>query len=805
MIKPISTITKTEWRVWLPLAVFTFISSSLLMNGYPMGLLPEIKVPFIYGGDGLSYLWNAQRAIEGPWYFENARSGFPFGSNHLDYPTSDTGSYLVLKLLGWFLHSTIAAVNVYYLLGFSICAISTYLVARTLDVSRHFSIVVALIYTFTAFHFGRLGHLFFTWYFVAPLFFYVGFRLFSERQIFTWSSLSIKAKLSNAMGLMVLASFGIYYALFGCMVIVMCTILAAAWRRSWRRLTEGVVTLGFIILGVVLNVLPSLIHIFKNGENREGVSRLAGESELYALKITQLLLPRGDHRLDPFFEFTSRYNNSFPLITENMSASLGVLGSLGFLLLLATLVLSPVLSRAMFAPQKSIQTAMLQLRLQVFAAITLGLLLMATVGGFSSLFAMLISSSIRSWNRISIFIAFISVLALMLCIDQLIAKYIKPAYSRVAGITLALILVVLGIYDQTVRPCYTCISANKALIENDASFIQSIESALPPKAAIYQLPYMAYPENGPVNGLGSYDQARGVLNSKQLRWSFGGMRGRTDDWFFRKLAQLPIDQQITIVKAMGFAGIYIDHRGYVGAGENKRCKPFANSKVNRTKNNCLSLAELEHDVGAALGVPFNQQRMASKDAQLSFTPFYPLGTATPEAQTQDMSLANSYLRAIGFQLQNRMPVQIEGGFEEPLDLRKENFDFPHYAANVTGLSGLTIAGGVVEGRWSDALAAKHVTFWLSKPLPKKFALSVTAQASGLNAGKPMKVKIGKQVKDMVMGAAFSTQTVHFETTEPVYKIEFIPADPFSPARRWGADDTRLLAVQFQQLQVTPEP
>ena len=68
----------------------------------------------------------------------------------------------------------------------------------------------------------------------------------------------------------------------------------------------------------------------------------------------------------------------------------------------------------------------------------------------------------------------------------------------------------------------------------------------------------------------------------------------------------------------------------------------------------------------------------------------------------------------------------------------------------------------------------------------------------------MKIKVGKQVKEMVLGAAFSTQTVHFETNEPVYKIEFIPADPFSPARRWGTSDKRLLAVQIQTVTIRPK-
>jgi phosphoglycerol transferase len=583
--------------------------------------------------------------------------------------------------------------------------------------------------------------------------------------------------------------------------------MASVFRKSWKYATEGVVTIGFIVLGVLLNVAPSLMYIFSNGENSEGVGRLAGESELYGLKITQMLLPRADHRLDSFFEFASRYNDTFPLVTENISSSLGAIGSLGFLLLMGILMFSLISNRPTSTSETSGQSRSLKFRLQVLAILALGMVLLATVGGGSSLFAMLISTSIRSWNRISIFIAFVSVLAFMLCVDRFITKYAKPTYAWLFSATFALILIVVGIYDQTVRPCHGCISTNQTLVSNDAAFVGAIEAKLPLRAAIYQLPYMAYPESSSVNGLGSYDQARGLLNSTNLRWSFGGMRGRTGDWFFRKLAQLPMDQQVSIIKAIGFSGIYVDRRGYLGEGVDKRCEPFDKRKIDRIKNNCLTIAEVERDIADAVGPVFNQQQLVSKDKQLTFTPLKPIDVQTAEDAKQSEAavlLANTYLKPTGFQLKNGIPIQTDGGFEEPLDFRKSELDFPHYVGRVTGLAGLTAVNGVYVGRYSDAMEAKKVTVWLSKPLPKKFRLQIHAEAAGPNADKPLKIKIGTQVKEITLSDKFSTQTIAFETNESVRKIVFIPAEPFSPARRWGASDKRFVAIHFQQLTITPE-
>jgi hypothetical protein len=132
-------------------------------------------------------------------------------------------------------------------------------------------------------------------------------------------------------------------------------------------------------------------------------------------------------------------------------------------------------------------------------------------------------------------------------------------------------------------------------------------------------------------------------------------------------------------------------------------------------------------------------------------------------------------------------------------LRKDDPDFPVYLGGLSGLSGISIENGARVGRWSDKLFAKQVTVWLAKPLPKKFTLQIHAQAAGLNAGKPMQVKIGKQTKEIIFGSSFETKTVSFEIDEPIYKIEFKPADPFSPARRWGYGDTGLIAILFQQI------
>ena len=106
-----------EAPIWLPCAILTFVAASVLMTGWPAGLGPNLSYPYSYTGDMLSASWVIQNLIEGNWTFHTDRSGYPFGSDLLDYPMSDSGSFAILRILGWLTGSYWATLNLYFLLG----------------------------------------------------------------------------------------------------------------------------------------------------------------------------------------------------------------------------------------------------------------------------------------------------------------------------------------------------------------------------------------------------------------------------------------------------------------------------------------------------------------------------------------------------------------------------------------------------------------------------------------------------------------------------------------------------------------
>jgi len=531
---------KQNLVLMIGLGIFSF-----LLAWYISGLKFDLNIPIIYGEDGLFGGWYIKRLIDGAWYFSNDYTGFPFGSDFYDYPSADFGNFFLLKLLGLITGNYAVTYNVYYLLGFPVTAIVSFWVLRQFQISTAFSLLGAVLFTFLPFHFLRIGHLFYTWYFVIPLFVYVGFKIFSDKPPFFDGRKSWLSKILLVFVLLIISSFGVYYAFFGVMIFMVSGFIAWRQQKSLKYIFSALIAIGIVGLGVGINVTPNLVYKFQHGANKEIAQRWPPESEHYGLKIIQLLLPHSAHRSDFLAKANKKYAAQFPLVNENASASLGVLGSVGFLMLIYVF----------FMRRENKEE---DPHLYWLALMTIFLVLFATIGGFSAVFALLITPMIRAWNRMSVVIGFMSIAALMIVLDQ----YMKKKYALRWMILLVIGLGLFGLWDQTPRSCETCLKERQQVFMNDQQFVEEIEKTVPANTAIYQLPYMAFPEVPPIHELHDYGLFKGYLHSQQLKWSYGGTKGREGDEFFKDLSTKPISAQVAIIKQLGFSGIYIDRRGY---------------------------------------------------------------------------------------------------------------------------------------------------------------------------------------------------------------------------------------------------
>lgn len=549
---PLWRIIRAEWKWWLTGAMLSIILPSILFMGWSAGLLLNIDYPLTYNGDGIFIA--IQRLIEG-WIFENPRSGYPFGSNLLDYPASDSGNYLILKLIGAITNQWHLVFNIYYLLGFAVTFIASFCVLRTVGLSIPFAFSAATLFNFLPFHFQRIDHTFYTWYFVVPVFYYIALRIFNPVSTKEISESSTQQKILFSFGLIILGSFGVYYAIFGLIILAVIVLSSFNGTANPNAFKFSFFAACFVTLGVILNLAPNIIHLQLNGKNPEVAQRSIGESEVYAFKLAQLILPQPGHRIHSWGKLTNKYTSATPWVNENSTATLGAIGALGLLAVLGV-IFSTLTGR------RQIST------LRIVSLLVLVLFLFGTIGGFGVIFAQLITPSIRAWNRVSVFISFGVLLVFFMLLQGQLQKYFAGRRLIIFSSLVSVIFLLGGLYDQTSPACKSCNEQIKTAFNMDKEFIRSIENSLPEGSAIYQLPYWQYPEpNPPYYRLQPYDMSLGFLHSTSLRWSFGGMKGRRGDLFYRSLDKEPISKQIEVVKRLGMVGIYIDRRGFQDSGK----------------------------------------------------------------------------------------------------------------------------------------------------------------------------------------------------------------------------------------------
>jgi hypothetical protein len=523
----------------------------------------DLRVPFSYDGDGLFYGMIIKAIIDNGWYLHNPFLGMPMGLDMYDFPLADSIHLLVIKVISWFIQDYALVLNGYFLLTFLLTTWISLWVLRRFGISLLPAVISSLLFTFLQYHFWRgEAHLFLASYYLIPLVIMVCLWIFMGNQLLIEDAKDSAGQLRlnrprylAALFICILtACGGIYYAFFACYFILIAGIYAAIRTKRIRHLMISITLIAVIFGGFVVNVTPSIIYHHKYGRNDSVAQRAVEESEIYALRLTQLVFPVAGHRIAGWNRARLKYDSIMPLVNENGFASLGTAGSAAFLFLLGWGVLN---SRR----PSSVEFW------DHLGVLNLSAFLLGTMGGLGALFAFRISPQIRCYNRISVYIAFFSFFAMAIGLDRWVQKPGRSQGSRYLCHALLVLLLLAGVLDETSKQYVPNYASLKADYYSDAAFVQKIEASVPQNAMIYQLPYAGFPEYRSVHRMTVYEQFRGYLHGKTLRWSYGAMRGREGDrWQMEVAAQSTEDLLETLVRS-GFSGIYLDRYGYADDGK----------------------------------------------------------------------------------------------------------------------------------------------------------------------------------------------------------------------------------------------
>jgi phosphoglycerol transferase len=517
----------------------------------------DLEVPFAYSNDALGLLTLIKGHIENGWYLVNPRLGAPGVHDMRAYPITDVLPLALLKLLGWVWPTPAGVYNLFSLLTFPLTLLAALAVLRHFRVARAPAVAASLLYTFLPCHVLRMngGHMFLTAYYVVPPAVLLILWICQGRPLFFRPSADGTAGPGRAWGAilvslgvcLLLASGNAYYAYFSCFLLATAAAFALVQRRDVRAAASAGILIAVIVGGVIATAAPVLVYQRHDGVNPEA-QRPAEDADWSSLKISHLLLPVQEHRLEGLARLRAEYSNSHrPLENENNMASLGVVGAAGFLLLLACLL----------APGQHLPPTLDALRVLNVATVLLGV-----VGGFGSLFNFFAFAQLRCYNRVSVFIGFFAMFALACVASRVFFAPGRRSGVRWLGGALLAAVAVAGVWDQTPRnsaPDYARMGGD---LRADAEFGRRMEAALPTGALVFQLPYTRFPERSARHAMLEYAHLRPYLHSQRLHFSYGAMADGEADVWQRDVVARPFPEMLKALVLAGFRGLYVDRRGF---------------------------------------------------------------------------------------------------------------------------------------------------------------------------------------------------------------------------------------------------
>jgi hypothetical protein len=571
---------------WYAEAAWSLVPALIAVGVLVAGLRldrADFHAPFTYEYDALLVLPLVKATVETGTHWHNDRLGAPGVQELHDFPVVDHLHFAVIWLLGRFFPDPVVVFNLFHLLTYPLTAVTATFVLRRLGLSVPAAGAGGLLYAFQPYHYLRgQMHYFLAAYYVVPLtllvtlwvcrgrlpFFVKGQDGRYRFQVRTWDTLA-----AVLVGVAT-ASAGAYYAFFGCALLACAGVYAWASLRTWRGFASAWLVIAVIVAAGLANHAPAFVYQYRYGQNARPHARMAEDAERYGLKVAQLVLPVAQHNpvglgeavwIDPAAVRSEYQAPSFKELNESEWDPLGLVGAVGYVLLLAAAVV-PVRRRWPVGPLSA---------LTVFAT------LLGTVGGVGAVFSLLASSQVRCYNRVSIYIAFLAIFFACWLLDRFFDT--RVGWARRLRWPAFLAVVAFGVWDQTTEQWFPDLRTKKAgyvtadearektaeRYWQDRAFFERVEAILGDGAMVFTYPYVEYPEGQPYQELGSpgkiesYDMVRGYLHTRGLRWSFAAMKGREwDTWMREVCGQLTNPPEFLKRLAWaGFEGLLVDARG----------------------------------------------------------------------------------------------------------------------------------------------------------------------------------------------------------------------------------------------------
>ena len=524
------------------------ITTFVLLNFYH-GEITQHE-PLSYDGDSLVVLAHIKASEEGgmmPLFYpvRIKRLNAPDEGLWSDEPISKFVYWLpslLSRYVGIFVAST----------WFVICAlcvagVAFYISALVLGADRIPSAVLGVLFALLPYGFVRnLEHLSLTLYFVVPIYILCLARLWGsagERK-------SPKEILLMGLAVFVCSLFNPYYwAMF--LVLLGYVGIGHLANRNWSGVS-ACVTLGAVAcLGFLIQNADTFYFHWREGPNPIAISRDLWWMIKFGLYLPDLLLPT-THRLECFQHLAgAEYHWKIPLQIqgESQTAYVGIIAAVGLVMLVAGGFVRASANR------NKPQSPLFWFALVVFC--------FAVVGGANYLLGAMGFQMLRGTNRYSVFLAALGLLYLAILLS-------RSSKKKLVLLGTCVLLLPLGLWDQIPKvPAWTLSQREQASerFKMDHEFFPAMEHSLPKGASVFELPVHPFPEHGPVNDMGDYEHFRPYLHTKEMKFSYGTIKGRQPGGWQQDLDTKKPAEFIAVLQGKKFDVVLINRRAYPDGGK----------------------------------------------------------------------------------------------------------------------------------------------------------------------------------------------------------------------------------------------
>jgi len=506
--------------------------------------LENLPIVNYESGDLIAILAIAKEIITGQWplfsIMQTTQLGAPFGMLAGDYPLFDWLHYLIIAFFGLFTKQPALVINLFWISSFALISVTAlFSFHRLMRLNLGLSWILAVIYAFMPFHWERFAHIFLANYFLVPLLAAIALRLFRDEISPRFLNFAFIVSFFTGMN-------GVYYAYF--YLIFLTLVLFASLTRSVRSAKPAMICMAITIGSLALSSAPYILYRFQNGKNPYVSERLSYEADIYALRLSNIVLPGRSHLIPLWEKLRSKQHQT--LEVEGKTEYLTFFAIAGLVLCLFALL--------------DLEGKNQRLRHLRAPAIFLFFgIIFASPHGLASLISNFITPQFRAPNRISVYLAFYALLAFGLYCQSR-TRFTSPGklkifWSLLFGVSL------IDISMPHVREMHQTQPRWNA----HQSFFQTMDRILPKESMVFQIPYMGYPETPAIHQMGDYSPMIPYLHSNTLRWSFGvikyGPADRSIRWIW-SIFEKDVVTFLSLVEAYGYKGILVDHLGFSDLG-----------------------------------------------------------------------------------------------------------------------------------------------------------------------------------------------------------------------------------------------